>query len=257
MADLNSTVSRVHEVYKHTNKLNGKSYIGLTCNGVRQRLYAHESATRSGSDLPFHRAIRRYGIEAFETTVMASCFGLAAAREVEQLLIKELGTFGRRGYNATAGGEGTKGTRPTKARRRQISKQFREMVRTPQHKLRISEALSGKPKTPEAIKAQSAARRGVRQDLVRKAASLAALEMAKAVWEGSKHAPEAKQAMRDAKSKPIRILWPNGDSEVRITTLGALAEQYCISTAALSKSISVGRAIAKKCGLYGCALTRL
>jgi group I intron endonuclease len=247
--------SRLFEVYMHTSKASGKSYIGITCTGIRSRLYSHESETRQGSMKPFHRALRRYGIEGFTTTVLAVCFGLEAANAFEIELIETYQTFGKGGYNATKGGEGTSGVAVTAARRKAISKQFKELVRTPEHKARISKALKGLKKPYMA--ALNAKKLGVPQDLVRKVASLDALDKARASWSGEKHKPESRRAMRDAKSYPIRITRPSGEIEIVRTTLGALAEQYGISTAALSQSIIVGRAIAKAGGLKGCRLERI
>lgn len=242
------------EVYKHTNKINGKSYIGITCAGVRSRMYSHESAARLGSSLPFHRAIRRYGIESFETIVLASCIGQDAACDVEKLLIHELGTFGKGGYNATLGGEGTHGTAVTKVRRKAISKQFKELVRTDQHKARISAALKGRD-TSAAVAASANAKRGVRQDLVTKAGSLAALEKARDAWVGSIQSEDSRAAMRRAKSRPIVIEWPDGTKETRVTTLGAISEEYGMSTAGLSQAILKGRVIRYHKALIGCRLS--
>jgi hypothetical protein len=217
-------------------------------------MYAHESAARLDSSLPFHKAIRRYGIESFETTVLASCFGQAAACEFEVLLINEFGTFGKGGYNATLGGEGASGTTITKARRKAISKQFRELVRTDQHKSRISAALKGRD-TSAAVAASANAKRGVPQDLARKAGSLAALEKARDAWHGCSHSEDSKAAMRRSKSRAIVILWPDGTKDERVTTLGAISEEYGMSTAGLHQAISKGRIIRYHKALSGCQLS--
>lgn len=248
--------SRLYEVYIHTNKKSGKSYIGITCAGVRNRMYAHESCARLGSQKPFHRALRKFGPEGFETRVLASCFGLEAANEFEILLIGEFGTFGPGGYNATRGGDGVRGLSPTKARREQISKQFRELPRTEDHRRRISEALSGQPR-PYVADMNRKRLLGSKQDLARKANSLQALAKANEAWRGSKHSDGARKAMRASKAQEFRITHPDGRIEIRKTTLGELAEENGISKAALSKSIKIGRVIAKDCGLKGCALMGL
>lgn len=245
---------RLFEVYKHTNTINGKSYIGITCTGVRGRMYAHESASRLGSSLPFHRAIRRYGIGSFETTVLASCIGKDAAYYVEKLLIHEFGTFGQGGYNATLGGEGANGAVLTKARRKAISKHFKELVRTDQHKERISAALKGRDNSA-AVAASANATRGVPQDLVRKSSSLAALEKAANAWLGCNHSEDSKASMRRSKSRVIVIEWPDGTKDKRVTTLRALSEEYGMSTAGLSQAILKSRVIRYQKALSGCRLS--
>jgi hypothetical protein len=49
------------EVYKITNKENGKIYIGITSQGVNQRWCKHCSDSTTGSTFPIHNAIRKYG----------------------------------------------------------------------------------------------------------------------------------------------------------------------------------------------------
>lgn len=247
-------IRQVYEIYMHRNRKSGKAYIGQTMRGVRSRLYSHESAARHGSNLPFHRAIRRHGIEAFETVVLAVCFDAEAASEFERALIAEYKTFGKGGYNATLGGEGTAGTRISARRRREISRQFRSLKRTEQHRRRISDALKGRKMSPEWVEKIASQKRGVPQDLVRRASSLAALEKAQEAWLGSTHTAESKAAMRRTKSQPIRITRPDGAEEVVVTTLRALSEKHGITATALSIAIKKDRPIAKDCGLLGCRL---
>lgn len=245
--------TRSYEVYMHTNRINGKAYVGITCNGVRYRLYSHESAARHGSKLPFHQAIKKYGIDSFDTCVLATCCGLVEATRLEQEFILQHKTFGRNGYNATEGGEGTKGVAISADRREAISRHFKSMLRTEQHRKRISSALSGvsKPYMAELNRARLA---GKKQSEERKTKSIASLEQAKSIWAGSQHTDQSKFAMRKAKAKNIAIHRPSGDVEVVNTTLRALAEENGISATALSNAASNGRPIAKNCPLFGCIL---
>lgn len=245
--------TRAYEVYMHTNRTNGKAYIGITCNGIRTRLYSHESAARRGSRLPFHRAIKKYGIDAFDTSVLATCAGVSEATRLEQRFISQYKTFGRNGYNATEGGEGTKGVAISEDRRKAISMHFSALPRTDQHRQRISKALSGasKPYMAELNRARLA---GKKQTEEVKAKSIAALEKAKSIWVGSQHTEKSKMAMRQAKSKQIAIYRPSGYVEIVETTLRALAQENEISASALSHAASNGQPIAKKCPLFGCVL---
>lgn len=245
--------NRSYEVYMHTNRINGKAYIGITCNGVRHRLFAHESLARHGGNLPFHRAIRKYGIEAFDTVVLAVCNGLDDARKAEREFIAIHGTFGLNGYNATEGGEGTKGTVQSPARRKEISEHFKAMHRSEQHCKRISASLSGvsRPYMAALNKERLA---GKKQSDSRKAISLEALSKARLLWSGSEHTDQSKLAMRSAKCKQIKITKPSGEVELLFTTLRALAESSGISASALSQAAKHGRPIAKDCPLLGCIL---
>ncbi len=106
----------MHIVYKHTCLSNGKSYVGFTPKKpvseaspeflleCRWRLHLRE--VEKGSQLAFHRAIRKYGELAFEHVVIEVCDSFTRVLEREKHWIAELNTFGRNGYNMTPGGEG-------------------------------------------------------------------------------------------------------------------------------------------------------
>jgi hypothetical protein len=93
--------TRVFEVYKA--ECNGKAYIGQTCNGLKARRAAHESAALSPRT-PFHRAIKLYGKDKFTWSVMVTTSTKKDADRFEVEYIKLLGTHGKGGYNMTDGG---------------------------------------------------------------------------------------------------------------------------------------------------------
>lgn len=250
-------MAKVFEIYLHRCRVNGKGYVGLTCCGVRSRLYSHESDARHGSERPFARAIRKYGIAAFETTVLASGLTEDQAKEAEQRFIAELDTFGMNGYNATLGGEGTKGVAMSDDRRAAISRQFSDLERTEIHRSRISHALRGKPKAPHVIEALASAKRGIRQreDVANK--SRAALAVANEVWAGSNHSSASRNAMRLAKSVELLITYPSGNFERRHSTIRAVAEETGISATAISVAMRKGRAIKKPGPLFGCVISKV
>lgn len=96
-------------LYLATNKVNGKIYVGQTCLGLPLRKYRHLRDARLGRGSLFHRAIRKYGEDAFEFKVV--CVGPQGPwlDEMEIGLIAAYGSFGKAGYNATAGGCGSRG----------------------------------------------------------------------------------------------------------------------------------------------------
>lgn len=96
-------------IYKATNKINGKSYIGYATN-FRKRFAVHKhNALVKNCDHLFHRAIRKYGFEAFEWEILHE----AATLDDEIRLIEEHDTFvyTGHGYNLTKGGDGSVGWR--------------------------------------------------------------------------------------------------------------------------------------------------
>lgn len=65
-----------HIIYMYTNKVNGKSYIGQTNNFERrhkqhlQDSYHIHQGHEVSHKLPFHAAIRKYGIDNFDITFL-------------------------------------------------------------------------------------------------------------------------------------------------------------------------------------------
>ena len=60
-------------IYKHTNKINGKAYIGFTSKSIDDRWNRHCKDARRGSTNVFHKAIRKYGKDAFDHEVIEEC----------------------------------------------------------------------------------------------------------------------------------------------------------------------------------------
>lgn len=91
-----------HIVYKTTNSLNGKYYIG-----------GHSTKTLSdsylGSGHLLKRAIKKYGSEAFSREVLFCAFSKDAAFEVERELVTLEFTLDPNTYNLCIGGKGHRG----------------------------------------------------------------------------------------------------------------------------------------------------
>jgi group I intron endonuclease len=99
-------------VYLITCVKNGKRYIGVTGAATRKRWLEHcADAMGRNSQTKLHRAIRKYGEEAFTVTEIASAKAWHDACVVERALIASHAAFGRYGYNSTAGGDGTPGAK--------------------------------------------------------------------------------------------------------------------------------------------------
>lgn len=94
-------------IYKSTNLINGKSYIGKSIKSLNHRKSKHINHTKNGSTNYFHKAIRKYGIENFEWFVIEECKE-DILNEREIFWIKKLKTRFN-GYNLTDGGDGQHG----------------------------------------------------------------------------------------------------------------------------------------------------
>lgn len=94
-------------VYKITNKINGKGYIGFTKNSMKYRFKQHIKDSKIKNRV-LSRAIRKYGEHSFEICVLDSCSTELEARQSETELIKSYST-NKIGYNMTVGGEAPTG----------------------------------------------------------------------------------------------------------------------------------------------------
>lgn len=93
------------EIYKITNKINGKIYVGQTKNSVKERKLSHLQSVNTDSKYPLHCAIRKYGIENFVFETIEEC-NISQLNEKESYWIKELNTLCQNGYNIRSGGRG-------------------------------------------------------------------------------------------------------------------------------------------------------
>lgn len=98
-------------IYKCTNKVNGKYYIGKTQRKLETRIAQHKSEAKSYRDktlCAFHNALNKYGFENFEWEVIDTADTLEELNQKEIFWIdklKSLTKFGL-GYNINTGGEG-------------------------------------------------------------------------------------------------------------------------------------------------------
>ena len=89
-------------VYVHTNKTNGKRYVGITCQKPTRRW--NSGRNYNGY---FGNAIKKYGWEGFEHEVILNDLTKDEACQWEQALIDLWQTTNKgKGYNATSGGDG-------------------------------------------------------------------------------------------------------------------------------------------------------
>ena len=97
----------IYSIYKATNVVNGKSYIGFTDNFDRRKSHHIRLANRN-SQTAFHRALRKYGESKFMWEIIFQGKDKVNILSwAEPHFIKEYNTFADcgYGYNMTTGGE--------------------------------------------------------------------------------------------------------------------------------------------------------
>lgn len=92
-------------IYMATNKINGKMYIGQTIMSLTKRRQAHYDAAKRGSKTHFHKAIRKYGRDVFEWTILETASSRKRLSDLETKYINEYNSI-KKGYNEAEGGFG-------------------------------------------------------------------------------------------------------------------------------------------------------
>lgn len=94
---------RTYYIYKATNKINGKSYIGQTVD-YKSRVWQHMRCYEK-EDCKFHDAIKEFGSDNFDWEVLETCCGKEKANDLERKYIELFNSY-RNGYNDNKGGVG-------------------------------------------------------------------------------------------------------------------------------------------------------
>lgn len=91
-------------IYKITNKVNNKVYIGLTRRTFKKRWYMHVwEANNRNTRSNFHNAIKKYDKDIWISEIVCCCINKQHAEEMECHFIKENDSY-KNGYNMTEGG---------------------------------------------------------------------------------------------------------------------------------------------------------
>jgi group I intron endonuclease len=154
-------------IYKITNQINGKIYVGKTTRERPEiRWSQHKDVARNvngpRSQAHFYHALRKHGVENFVFTVIDE------AHTEAELCAKEISWIGilesfdpAKGYNSTMGGEGTrfspavreklKGKIFSAERRRKISESQKGKIISAETRALLSAKLKGRPVSPERL----------------------------------------------------------------------------------------------------------
>jgi len=132
-------------IYKITNKINGKVYIGQTTGSFDRRYSSNLERNTSSEHL--RSSIRKYGIENFE--IEKELFVAKTKEELDELerrLIRQYNSNDPAfGYNSSDGGANGK---PNEETKRRLSESHKGYVMPEEQKKAISKSLKGKSKPP-------------------------------------------------------------------------------------------------------------
>ena len=113
------------KIYKITNKVNNKVYIGCTVTSLEKRYYEHiYRCFKTDYKSKLYNSIKKYGEENFEIELIEEC-EINNIYEIEKKYIEQYDSF-KNGLNSTLGGEGCLGYIHSPEIRKKISKTIKE-----------------------------------------------------------------------------------------------------------------------------------
>lgn len=88
-------------IYKISNKINSKLYIGVTTNGINHRWARHKRDARDPkyAHLPLYAAMREFGVDQFWIEQIEECTDTVSMYKRELEIIKDWETIHPNGYN--------------------------------------------------------------------------------------------------------------------------------------------------------------
>ena len=100
-------MQKTYTVYKITNIINGKCYVGQTNVTLNRRFGQHKCKARNGyeKEHPIHKAINEYGENNFVAEVLENEISEADIDEREKYWIEEENSMYPNGYNVQSGGK--------------------------------------------------------------------------------------------------------------------------------------------------------
>ena len=178
-------------IYKLTDEITGKCYIGSTVQEIYRRVNSHRNSVRKGEESKFHRHAREVLGASFTVKQWNDRFrceeidyieteDLDKPEQLEMFYIAKFDSF-RNGYNSTATGgrdgtmwvgrkhteeskrnmsESHKGKKLSEEHRRNLSKFQKGRKKSEEHKRKISEANKGRKLSPESKRKISEANKG-------------------------------------------------------------------------------------------------
>jgi group I intron endonuclease len=153
-------------IYRVTNKVNGKRYIGQTTMQLSKRWHAHKRA--DGRCVSLSAAIKKYGAECFEVVEIDRAYSRQELDAKEIAYIEAERTQDPEvGYNLRPGGMTPSFSAETRAI---MSARKVGTVLTKEHRAKIAASSAGVPKSAEHCAKVSAAKRGVPKSAAHRAA---------------------------------------------------------------------------------------
>ena len=183
-------------IYKITNTVNGKSYIGQTIHDAEKTRIRYHLNGYGNEDVK--KDIEKYGKDAFTYEILHDGIIPEFLDMLEKEAIAKYNTIAPHGYNQTNGGSGS-GTQVSKEVRRKLSEAGKGKKISEEHRRKLSEANTGKKHMPETCWKMSESREGAKNPMYGKPRSDDTKRKISEANTGRKRSDEAKQKMSEAR----------------------------------------------------------
>ena len=213
-------------IYKITNKINGKVYIGQTIRSLGERWTEHCKKTSDCSAIA--NAIQKYGKENFTIEVLHTANSIEELNKKESEFIANLNSMKPDGYNLTSGGLNFVRTEETKRKNSELQKGELN------HNF-------GKKASPETRKKMSESRKGERNHMFGKKMPEGHLEKMLEAQKGKPHprlgktfSEESRKKMSEAQKGNL----PSNTMPIRCNENGVAYKSMTAAAKALNLSTS-------------------
>jgi group I intron endonuclease len=156
-------MEKIYTIYKATNKINNKSYIGFDSSWPARKSGHKSRCKNKNTNYKFYKAIAKYGWDNFEWIAIYQSKNYEHTyKTMESHFIKEYNSF-ENGYNMTTGGDGVNGCKTSGAPKGRIpwnkgKKGLQKVSEETRLKMKKSSARKGKPAYNKGIPMSAAAK---------------------------------------------------------------------------------------------------
>lgn len=128
-------------IYKITNLVNGKIYIGKSVN-IENRIQAHKSAAKTGKS-KIYRAFKKYGFNSFKIEIVEVLLRENSVLTEREIFWIRFYNSKEAGYNETLGGDGSLGLVQSPEHRKKTAQAAKRMWSDESFKKKMSEKHKG------------------------------------------------------------------------------------------------------------------
>lgn len=189
-----------YTIYKLTNCVSGKSYVGLTKN-LDKRMRDHQK--QQSSCVAVRNAIQKHGWQSFSVVVLAEGLSLKTANECEMQSILAHNTLYPHGYNLRTGGQHSKMSDSSKQK--------------------LGDAHRGKVVSQATREKIAAARRGKKYDQYLTPEQVVSVRAKQSAALRLRHTQRAISGANHPNARTYHVVSPSGESY----TIAGTMEQFC------------------------------